>query len=177
MGIEDLLDWKGLRTKMAWAGMTVAMGALGYLVYPIGWTIQQDVNALKEYVISHEVYVKAVVAEAEEEREQAQKQLQKILDYIEKDYYIQGTGSVGTFGGDEPYVRVNRRSHAQIYKDGDRVRITCSDIEGKPETTLRVNGSFSNSNQDLVISFSKQAAADLGIIGRVEVELEPISEE
>ena len=150
---------------------SVGLG-FGYLVYPVGYTISQNVNANSEYIRVHEEYTKRVIGEAEEERMVQSKQLQKILEYLEKDYYISGMGSVGTFGGGESYVRINRRSDASIYKDGDRIRITC-DIEGKPEAVLRVNGTFTDSNQDLLISFSRQAADDLGVASRVEVELKP----
>jgi hypothetical protein len=47
--------------------------------------------------------------------------------------------------------------------------VCSSDLRGRE----RVNGTFSDTNRDILISFSREAAKDLGISSRVEVELEP----
>lgn len=169
----DIADWKGLRTKMIWALGVTFLSGLGYLIYPIGYTIQLDVTELKEYIIEHEAFVKDIVAGVTAERALTEDKLGQLLEYHKRDFHLTGTGSVGTFGGDESYVRVNRRSTATVYKDGDRMLIKCIDVEGKPEAVLIVNGTFSNGNTDILISFSSEAAEDLGISGRVEVEMEP----
>jgi len=169
-------QWEVIRTKMLISAGTLLLGGIGYLIYPVGWTIQQDVADLKKYVIAHEITVTNIVAEFEAEDKKQQKQLEQLLDYHKRDYEVVGTGSVGTFGADEAYVRVNRRSLARIYKDGDSMVITC-DVEGKPKAVFQVRGTFSDSNQDLVISFSQEAADELGITSRVGVEIEPVTEE
>jgi len=169
-------NWEVIRTKVLISTGTLLLGGLGYLIYPVGWTIQQDVEGLKEYVIAHEIAVGIIVSNFEEEDKKQQKQLEQLLKYHARDYEITGTGSVGNFGGDDAYVRVNRRSDAGIYQDGDSMMITC-DVEGKPKAVFEVKGTFSDSNLDLMISFSQEAAEELGITGRVEVEIEPVIEE
>jgi len=169
-------DWEVIRTKVLISTATIILGGLGYLIYPIGYNMQQDINTALTYVTDHPVEVAVIVAELTEERMAQQRQLEQLLKYHERDYEVVGTGSVGNFGGDESYVRVNRRSDAGIYKDGDSMRITC-DVEGKPKAVFEVRGTFSNSDQDLVISFSREAAEQLGITGRVEVEIEPVIQE
>ena len=134
----------------------------------------QDLQILKPYPEAHGVEVAVIVEGLQEEGERQQQQLEQLLKYHERDYQVEGVASVGTFGGNESYLRVNRRSDARIYRNGDKLKITC-DIAGKPDAVLEVRGTFSDSNQDLVISFSRQAAADLGITGRVGVEMEPVA--
>jgi len=168
-------DWEVIRTKVLISTATIILGGIGYLIYPVGWTMHQDVADIKQYIGIHEVAVGQIVSNFEEEDRKQQKQLEQLLDYHKRDYEVVGTGSVGTFGGDDAYVRVNRRSLARIYKDGDSMRITC-DVEGKPKAVFEVKGTFSNADQDLVISFSQEAAEELGITGRVEVEIEPVIE-
>ena len=169
-------NWEVIRTKVLISTGTIILGGLGYLIYPVGWTMHQDVADIKQYITVHEIAVGVIVSNFEEEDKKQQKQLEQLLKYHERDYEISGTGSVGTFGGDESYVRVNRRSDAGIYKDGDSMTITC-DVEGKPKAVFEVRGTFSDSNLDLMISFSAEAAEELGITGRVEVEIEPVMEE
>jgi len=153
------------------------LSAVGYLSYPVAqdlWQIPQEVRNFNSYIEIHREEVSVIVANLEEERELQNEKIEQLLKYHERDYLLIGTGSVGIFGSDESYVRINRRSDARIYKEGDRIKVTC-DVEGKPDAILEVRGTFSDSNQDLLISFSSSAADDLGITGRVEVELEPMN--
>jgi len=176
MGIEDWADWKGIRTKMFW---TLGSGFVAVVVlaiqsgYGLYWDVYTPDTGLKDQVANHEITTKQAIQDAADDRKQINDKLAKIQASLDKDYYLTGTGSVGTFGGSEKYARVNRRSDAKIYRDGDRVRVTCNNVPGKPETILVVRGTFSDSNSDLLIAFSKEAADDLGITGRVEVDLEP----
>lgn len=149
------------------------LSLLGVAVY-LGYGAYQDVQGLNAYRITHETWSGEAIQTASDERQLMDQKLARILETLERDLYLTGMGSVGTFGGEESYVRINRGSDAKIYKDGDRVKITCADLEGKPEAVLRVNGTFSSSDSDLLISFSKQAAENLGLIGRTDVELEPV---
>lgn len=172
-------NWRQYRTQMLLTLSGLILSAVGYLSYPIAqeiWAIPQEVRNFNLYIEMHSEEVRVIVANAEEERVIQNKKIEQLLKYHERDYLLIGTGSVGNFGGDEAYVRINRRSDARIYKEGDRIKITC-DVEGKPDAILEVRGTFSNSNQDLLISFSHEAASDLGISGRVEVELEPVNGE
>ncbi len=176
MGIEDWADWKGLRTKMFW---TLGSGFVGVVVlsmqagYGLYWEVYEPETGLKDQVANHVTVSQGAINDAQADRDHINEKLAKIQESLDRDYYLTGTGSVGTFGGSEKYARVNRRSDARIYKDGDKVRVTCEDVDGKPETILTVRGTFSDSNSDLLISFSKEAADDLGISGRVAVDLEP----
>lgn len=172
-------NWRQYRTQMLLTISGLILTAVGYLSYPTAqelWGIPQDVRDFSVYIETHEQEVAIIVANLNKEAEKQDKNIEQLLKYHERDYLLIGTGSVGNFGGDEAYVRINRRSDARIYKEGDRIKITC-DVEGKPDAILEVRGTFSNSNQDLLISFSSEAAEDLGINGRVEVELEPVNGE
>jgi len=176
MGIETWADWKGLRTKMFWAmgsGFVLLVGVSIQSGYGLYWEVYTPDTGLKDQVATHQSVSQKAIEDAQKDRDQINEKLAKIQETLDRDYYLTGTGSVGTFGGDEAYVRVNRRSDSKIYRDGDRLRVTCNDVEGKPEAVLTVRGTFSNSNSDLLISFSREAANDLGITGRVEVDLEP----
>lgn len=147
-----------------------------YSLTPVGefiiapWTLKADVATALSYAQNHPGEVQLII-------ETQDKKIGQLLKYHERDFLLIGTGSVGLFGatGDVPCIRVNRRSRAWIYKEGDKVKVTVNDIEGKPSAILEVKGTFSDSNQDLIISFSRQASAALGLTGRVEVELEPVN--
>jgi len=153
--------------------MTMGVWALLVGLVTIGYQDHGRLGQLETTLYPHLEATEKIISEAAEEREQAQSKLEELLEYHKRDFLLTGTGSVGTFGGDESYVRVNRRSDAKVYKDGDRVLIKCNDVDGKPEAVLTVNGTFSNSNTDILISFSSGAAEGLGITGRVGVEMEP----
>jgi len=176
MGINDWADWKGIRTKMFW---TLGSGFFAVVVlsiqsgYGLYWEVYEPDTGLKDQVAIHEITAKQAIQSASDDRKQINDKLAKIQESLDKDYYLTGTGSVGTFGGSEKYARVNRRSDAKIYRDGDRIKVTCNNVDGKPESHLIVRGTFSDSNSDLLISFSKEAADDLGITGRVEIDIEP----
>jgi len=171
--------WKELRAKVIWtlgSGFVLLVGfsiQSGYVLY---WDVNMPDTGLKAQFASHLEVSAEAIQSAQESRDLINDKLGKILARLDKEYYISGVGSVGIFGGDESYIRVNRRSDAKVYKDGDRVRITC-DMEGKPESVLVVNGTFTDSNPDLLVSFSRQAAENLGLTSRVDVELEPVEEE
>ncbi len=151
-------------------GVVVLSMQAGYGLY---WEVYEPETGLKDQVATHQSISQKAIDDAEADRDHINEKLAKIQESLDKDYYLTGTGSVGTFGGSEKYARVNRRSDAKIYKDGDRVRVTCNDVDGEPETILVINGTFTDSNSDILISFSKEAANDLGISGRVTVDLEP----
>jgi len=171
-------NWRQYRTQMLLTISGLILSAAGYLTYPVAqefWRLPQEVRSFNAYIETHEEEVRVIVANLNEEAENQNEKIEQLLKYHERDYLLIGTGSVGTFGGDESYIRINRRSDARIYKEGDKIKVTC-DVEGKPDAILEVRGTFSNSNQDLLISFSSSAADDLGITGRVEVELEPIND-
>ena len=168
--------WKELRAKVIWtigSGFVLLVGFSIQQGYGLYWDVNRPDTGIKAQFKSHLTASTQAIQDAVDARKQIDDKLAKIQESLDKDYYLTGTASVGTFGGDESYARVNRRSDAKIYKDGDRVRVTCNGIEGKPEAVFIVNGTFSNTNSDLLISFSKEAANQLGVTGRVEVDLEP----
>jgi len=153
--------------------MTLGIWALIAGIVTLGYQDHERLGQLETTLYPHLEATEKIISDAAEEREQAKAKLEELLEYHKRDFLLTGTGSVGTFGGSESYVRVNRSSDAKVYKDGDRMRITC-DIEGKPDAVLIVNGTFSDSrNSDILISFSQEAAKGLGVTGRVGVELEP----
>jgi len=153
--------------------MTMGVWALLAGLVTIGYQDHGRLGQLETTLYPHLEATEKIISEAAEERAANEDKLQELIDYHKRDFLLTGTGSVGTFGGDESFLRVNRRSDATVYKDGDRILIKCIDVEGKPEAVLTVSGTFSDSNTDLLISFSSEAAEGLGITGRVEVEMEP----
>jgi len=175
-------NWEEYRTHMILTASGTILVILLYSLTPVGafivapWTLKADVATALEYATNHPGEVEIIINRLREETVLQDKQIGKLLKYHERDFHLIGTGSVGLFGasGDEPCIRVNRRSRAWIYKEGDKVKVTVNDIEGKPSAILEVKGTFSDSNQDLIISFSKQASAVLGLTHRVEVEIEPV---
>jgi len=152
--------------------MTLGIWALIAGIVTIGYGDHSRLGQLETTLYPHLEVTEEIIAKAALERAANEDKLAQLLEYHKRDFELTGTGSVGTFGGDDSFVRVNRSSDAKVYKDGDRIRVKC-DVEGKPEAVLIVDGTFSDTNRDILISFSKEAAADLGIIGRVGVELEP----
>ena len=177
------VNWEEYRTHMILTVSGTILAIVLYSLTPVGaflvapWTLKADVETALAYATSHPGEVQLIISRLKEESETQDKKIEQLLKYHGRDFLLIGTGSVGLFGaiGDVPCIRVNRRSRAWIYKEGDRVKVTVNDIEGKPSAILEVKGTFSDSNQDLIISFSRQASAALGLTGRVEVELEPVN--
>jgi len=90
---------------------------------------------------------------------------------------IIGLGGQGSFGTDSPYVRININSNASSYAEESLVRITNLAVEGTPSSDMAIDGTFTNSNSNLKVMFSRRAADDLEIQGRMEIKLEPVIEE
>lgn len=151
--------------------MTMSVWALLVGIVTIGYQDHGRLGQLEEALLPHLEISESLITNAAKERAANEDKLAELLEYHKRDFHLTGMGSVGTFGGDDSFVRVNRSSDARVYKDGDRIRIRC-DVEGKPEAVLIVQGTFSNSNRDILIAFSREAANGLGLTERVEVELE-----
>lgn len=151
--------------------MTLSMWALLVGIVTFGYQDHESLKMMEGILYPHLDATEKLISNAKLERAANEDKLAELLQYHERDFELTGMGSVGTFGGNESFVRVNRSSDARVYKDGDRMRIKC-DVEGKPEAVLIVQGTFSNSNRDILIAFSQEAANSLGLTERVEVELE-----
>ncbi len=158
------INWEKIMTMGVWALL------VGIVV--TGWTDHGRLGQIEDTLFTHLEATEMLISAAKLERAANEDKLGALLEYHKRDFHLTGMGSVGTFGGEESFVRVNRSSDARIYRDGDRIRIKC-DVEGKPEAVLIVQGTFSNSNRDILIAFSQEAANGLGLTERVEVELEP----
>ena len=87
---------------------------------------------------------------------------------------IIGLGGQGSFGTDSPYDRININSNASSYVEESSVRITNLAVEGTPSSDMAIDGTFTNSNSNLKVMFSRRAADDLEIQGRMEIKLEPV---
>ena len=72
-------NWEVVRTKVLISTGTVLLGAIGYLIYPIGWTMHQDVADIKQYIAAHELAVLTIVSNFEAEDKKQQKQLEQFL--------------------------------------------------------------------------------------------------
>ncbi len=175
------INSEAYRTHMIITISVLILGSIGYFLTPIGeflvapWQLRADVATALEFSIEHPLEVERIIANLREESEKQDSKLDQLLKYHANDFMLGGTAGIGDFGGNESFVRVNRRSPARVYKDGNKVKITLVSVEGQPDATLEVKGTFYDSDSDLIIFFSKQAAEDLGLVGRVEVELEPVN--
>jgi hypothetical protein len=165
-----LFDWTEIRTKIMWSVISALGLGFIYLLYPA----YQQVGATVLELAAHKEEYKDYTQDASEERQDISEKLDKVIDRIDREYYIAGVGEPGTFGSDARYVRINRSSNARIYREGEQVIIRLIDIDGRPRVTLPIQGTFRDANQDLLVRFSRAAAENLEIEGTTEVELEPV---
>jgi len=184
MDLRDLFDWHQVRTKV----MTTIVLSLGFLVYPVLglWEMYQEFwgyettteGTTTTYRERHEVLAKEITEQSKKRDDNLEGKLDILLENQARDYklrtHLEGTAALGSFGRDRSYIQVNRGSDAKVYRDGDEVRVTITNIDGNPRTSLTVDGTFNDPNSDVLIRFSRRAADDLGVSGRCNVQIEPV---
>ena len=182
MGLKNIVDIKNFNTQIMLAISLSFLALIGSLVYPIGWNFYWD-------YYSPETGTKAKFEEHLRQSEEAiddfRKGLKDILEGQEADrkerqedkmraLTLRGLGVAGSFGGAERYVRVNADSDANIYRDGDRVRITKLVGDGRPSEIFEIRGEWTHSDSDVLVSFSLAACKILEIEAITKVQLEPV---
>jgi len=176
MKFSELAHWKGVRTAMiiaalGWAGTVTATSVLlGWTLY---WEIYTPQSGMKDSLASYIVEIQSVGGVLEQILDELGVIKANQEEDLKRDLTVRGFGVGGEFGGDRAYVRVNADSDAAIYRDGDRVRITNTSIEGRPSEVFDVRGEWTHTDQHVLVSFSKEACEVLEIEGIVKVTLEP----
>lgn len=175
------IDWRSIATKTVTRIIMVTPGAVVVLAIWLLGISEQGSNTAA--VLENHLKEVAENQTAEQERRATGRLLvEQLLEMYKEDMIrertIIGVGRAGTFGSDESYIRINRRSDANIYKDGDPVQITVIEAgQGEMRSTLRVQGTFADANRDVMLIFSARACNELGIIGPVEVLMEPLPQD
>lgn len=170
------INWEKLTTMAIWSAF------MGMLTLAVGGTVfYWETGELSESYYAHLEVSAAAIQTGSRERG-------LILDALEdlkanqqkaerRAMVIIGLGGQGSFGTDSPYVRININSNASSYAEESLVRITNLAVEGTPSSDMAIDGTFTNSNSNLKVMFSRRAADDLEIQGRMEIKLEPVIEE
>jgi hypothetical protein len=162
------VDWKKIRT---WVVMGI-VGLTGTILLSI-WGAYGSFVALEGRVHSH-------IATAEVDRNHTQKTLEKILVAIEsvsarqeQQLTLVGRGKKGNFGGGESYVQINANSRAHIYLSHPKINITNLTSMDKPRHSFKIHGTYSGSDPDTLVRFSRMAADILEVENQVQIRLEP----
>jgi len=103
MPISDYVNLQTIGTKIMWAVLCL-FGLAGYAGY--GAYVETGENTA--YIADHKVESAKAIQDLGDGQKRLDDKLARILDTLERDYYLIGTGSVGTFGGSESYIRINR---------------------------------------------------------------------
>lgn len=174
MELKELFAWRDVRTKI----MIVLMTLIGFLLLPLLNTMQ-----MQEDFYGYEISVEGVTTtwrERHEERSQdrqdtIEQKIDIVIEQLQGRFYITGTASIGSFGSDESYVMINRGSDASVYKDGMLLNVEVTNAAGNTRAILRVDGTFSDPNSDLLLRFSRRAADRLGVDSKCDIEIEPVA--
>ncbi len=179
MGWRDIAEWKHI-------GTVAVLGLAGWLgtICLLGWQLYWDVNTpdtgmkaeLASHLSTYEGEQKAIT--------DALTDIAKVLGEVrvdqqeayKRDLTMRGLGAAGSFGGTEKYVRVNSDSEANLYRDGDRVRITKVSDDGRASEIFEVRGEWTHPDPSVLVSFSQAACEVLEVSGIVKVQLEPVLE-
>lgn len=157
-------------------------GVPALVLFLFGMSEQLDSNT--EWRSTHELAFNMAIEVAASERgghtkmmEANGKTLETLLKIVEDErarlLTIDGKGLAGDFGADDAFIRINRQSGKVRYHDGERVRVTLTGDNEGSSIILPINGTFTHSNRDLVLVFSRKACGDLGVTGTVEVSMAP----
>jgi len=179
MGWRDIAEWKHLGT-LAVLGLAGWLGTICLLGWQLYWDVYTPDTGMKASLTSHlETYegeqkaitdalagIAKVLGEVRTDQQEAYK----------RDLTMRGLGAAGSFGGTEKYVRVNSDSEANLYRDGDRVRITKVSDEGRASEIFEVRGEWTHPDPSVLVSFSQAACEVLEVSGIVKVQLEPVLE-
>jgi len=179
MGWRDIAEWKHLGT-LAVLGLASWLATICLLGWQLYWDIYTPDTGLKPAFASH-------VTESEGGNKaitDALNNIGKVLGEVrtdqqeayKRDLTMRGLGAAGSFGGTEKYVRVNSDSEANLYRDGDRVRITKVSDEGRASEIFEVRGEWTHPDPSVLVSFSQAACEVLEVSGIVKVQLEPVLE-
>jgi len=174
--MELKVNWERITTMAVWSALvgvvTLSAG---------GWVFYQDTGELSRSYYAHLEVSETALQDASKERGLILEALKELTANQQKAerraMVIIGLGGQGSFGTDSPYVRININSNASSYAEESLVRITNLAVEGTPSSDMAIDGTFTNSNSNLKVMFSRRAADDLEIEGRMEVKLEPVIEE
>ncbi len=179
MGWRDIAEWKHIGT-VAVLGLAGWLGTVCLLGWQLYWDVYTPDTGLKPAFAAH-------VTAAEGENQGITKALSDIAKVLgevrtdqqeayKRDLTMRGLGAAGSFGGTEKYVRVNSDSEANLYRDGDRVRITKVSDEGRASEIFEVRGEWTHPDSAVLVSFSQAACEVLEVSGIVKVQLEPVLE-
>ncbi len=177
--IKNFAEWKHLGTLVV-LGLASWLGTICLLGWQLYWDVYTPDFGIKESLANH-------LTEAEGEGQKVSKALEDIVSVLgdirtdqqeayKRDLTIRGMGAAGSFGGTEKYVRINADSDANLYRDGDRVRITKIADDGRASEIFEVRGEWTHPDPAVLVSFSQAACEVLEVEGIVKVQLEPILE-
>ena len=179
MGLKEIAEWKHIGTV---AILTLASAICSIIV--LGWQLYWDVETpdtgLKDAFAAH-----VTVFEGEGKAiTDALNNIAKVLGEVrtdqqeayKRDLTMRGLGAAGSFGGTEKYVRINSDSEANLYREGDRVRITKIADEGRASEIFEVRGEWTHPDSAVLVSFSQAACEVLEVEGIIKVQLEPVLE-
>jgi hypothetical protein len=179
MGLREIADWKhiGTVTILALASVVGSIILFGWQLY---WDVETPDTGLKDAFAAH-----VTVFEGEGQAiTDALNNIAKVLGEVrtdqqeayKRDLTMRGLGAAGSFGGTEKYVRVNSDSEANLYREGDRIRITKIADEGRASEIFEVRGEWTHPDPAVLVSFSQAACEVLEVSGIVKVQLEPVLE-
>jgi len=141
--IREFAEWKHLGT-LAVLGIGSWLATICLLGWQLYWDVYTPETGLKPafaaHIVTFEGEGKAIT--------DALNNIAKVLGEVrtdqqesyKRDLTMRGLGAAGSFGGTEKYVRVNSDSEANLYRDGDRVRITKVSDEGRASEIFEVRG-------------------------------------
>jgi hypothetical protein len=179
MGLREIADWKHIGT-VAILALASVVGSIILFGWQLFWDVETPDTGLKDAFATH-------LTKSEGENQgitQALNDIAKVLGEVrvdqqeayKRDLTMRGLGAAGSFGGTEKYVRINSDSDANLYRDGDRVRITKVSADGRASEIFEVRGEWTHPDPSVLVSFSQAACEVLEVSGIVKVQLEPVLE-
>jgi len=177
--IHKIADWKHIGT-VAILALASVVGSIILFGWQLYWDVETPDTGLKDAFATH-----VTAGEGENKAiADALDNIGKLLGEVrtdqqeayKRDLTMRGLGAAGSFGGTESYVRINSDSDANLYRDGDRVRITKITETGRFSEVFDVRGEWTHPDRSVLVSFSQAACEALEVVGIVKVQLEPVLE-
>lgn len=178
--LRDIAEWKHLGT-VAILGLASVVGSIILFGWQLYWDVETPDIGLKDAFASHVTAAEGGNQSIADALENIGKVLGEVRvdqqEAYKRDLTMRGLGAAGSFGGTESYVRINADSDAgDVYRDGDRIRITKITDTGRFSEVFDVRGEWTHPDPTVLVSFSQAACEALEVVGIVKVQLEPVLE-
>lgn len=161
-----------------WVNITGIVTAIVLAILGVAWGGVSGAYREYRFVVAQAYAYSADQAQAKQNQQILQQIARDVADIKRDAATMVGRAKVLTDGAAEVVMLINESSKAILYLKHGRARVTNLSSEDTPTITVKVGGTFRNTQEDILVMLSHKAADMLGITEgqTVKIRLEPMPE-